>query len=127
MEGNGRVYPLGRPHRDAAFEYYLRLRRVKAFVESCPGQEVSLETAARVAGLEAKYFSAYFRRKTGLCFKDWLAGLRIEQAQLMMQTRDYSVTEVAFSVGYNDIRSFQRAFKKLTGMTPRTFRDRMRP
>ncbi len=113
--------------RRSAFDYYARLRRVKAYVEQCPGEDLSLSAAAEVAGLEAKYFSAYFRRKTGLCFSDWVARIRVAQAQAMMQARDYSVTEVAYSVGYKDVRTFQRAFKRLTGMTPRSFRARMRP
>lgn len=124
MGGNGPVQPAP---RDAAFNYYYRLQRVKALVESRPGEEVSLGAAAEAAGLEAKYFSAYFRRKTGLCFKDWLARVRIEQAKAMMRARDYSVAEVAYTVGYKDVRTFQRAFKRLTGITPRAFRARMRP
>lgn len=112
---------------EAAFVYYHRLRRVKEHVEQALADDISLESAARVAGLEAKYFSSYFRRKTGRCFKHWLAERRIEKAMHMMRACDYTIAQVAFSVGFRDLRTFERTFKKCTGITPRAYRDSVRP
>ncbi len=111
----------------AAFSYYARLARVKEYVDSHYTEEVTLTVAAGIAGLEPKYFSAFFRDKTGVCFSDWLRQLRVEKALDLMRARNYSITEVAFEVGFQDLRTFERAFKRVTTMTPREFKRSVRP
>lgn len=110
-----------------AFSYYDRLRKIEQYVNERYADKVSLETAARVAGLEEKYFSAFFHSKTGVCFKDWLAYIRVTRAMEMMKARDHSITTVAFTVGFQDLRTFERAFKRCTGLTPQAFKKTVRP
>ncbi len=111
----------------AAFLYYDRLRQVKEYVERHYADDLDLRCAARVAGLEVKYFSTYFHRRTGMCFRDWLARLRVAQAKKMIEVQDFSFTDIAYSVGFQDLRTFERAFKRCVGMTPRSFKNRVRP
>lgn len=110
-----------------AFEYYARLRKVKEHVESHISEDIPLREAARIAGIEEKYFSAFFHRKTGLCFKDWIAGVRVRRATEMMRARNYSITDVSMAVGFRDLRTFERAFKRRTGTTPQAFKSSVRP
>ena len=110
-----------------AFEYYRRIRKVKNHVEANYCSRVSLEGAASMAGLEKKYFSRFFKSKTGICFKDWVANVRIKKAQMMLMEQDYTVTETCFAVGFRDLRTFERTFKKHTGMTPSKFRASVAP
>lgn len=110
-----------------AFHYYARLRRLQTYVEKHYDECIRLADAARVAGLEEKYFSAFFRRTTGHTFHKWLIDFRIEKALALFRQENHQVTEVAFSVGFQDLRTFERAFKKRVGMTPREFRKTVRP
>ena len=109
------------------FEYYRRINRVKTHVETNYVSKVSLEDAANMAGLEKKYFSKFFKHKTGICFKNWVAGIRVEQAQAMMVKQNYTITETCFAVGFRDLRTFERTFKKHTGMTPSEFKASAAP
>lgn len=111
----------------AAFTYYERLRRIKQYVDGNSFEDVSLGTVARVAGLEKKYFSAFFRLKVGIGFKDWLTYLRIGRAMELLERQDQTITAVAFAVGFRDLGTFERAFKKATGMTPQVFKKSVRP
>ena len=111
----------------AAFSYYPRLRRVEQYVYQNYCENISLKTAARFAGLEEKYFSAYFHAKTGVCFKDWLTHVRVTRAIELMKDHDESITAVAFTVGFQDLRTFERVFKRSTGLTPRAFKRSARP
>lgn len=111
----------------AAFAYYARLERVRTYIEQNLSDRISLKTAARIAGLEEKYFSAFFRAKTGICFKQWLTRLRVSYAAEMMASRDHSITNVALAAGFQDLRTFERAFKQHFGMTPRAYKHRVRP
>ena len=116
-----------RARLSAAFVYYQRLQRVKDYVDRKYDEEISLTEAARIAGLEKKYFSTYFRQKTGVCFKDWVTEVRVSQAKAMMEVQNYNITEIGFAVGFRDLRTFERAFKRCTGMTPRDFKNSVRP
>ena len=110
-----------------AFRYYVRLARLRIWLERHYGGEVSLRIAAGVAGLNAKYFSKFFRDKTGVRFSEWVHTVRIEKATEMMRQSNHSITTVAFEVGFGDLRTFERVFKKRMGMTPREYRESVRP
>jgi YesN/AraC family two-component response regulator len=105
-----------------AFDYYPRLTNVRNYVNQHLSENFTLRDAAQIACLEEKYFSTFFHQKTGICFSHWLARLRIEEAKEIIKNKNTSITETAFNVGFRDIRSFERAFKRYTGVTPRGFK-----
>ncbi|MGH7489343.1 MAG: helix-turn-helix domain-containing protein, partial [bacterium] len=107
--------------------YYQPLERVREFVEKNLSEPISLRAAASAAGLEEKYFSAFFHRKTGVCFRDWLACRRVDRAIEILTLHDDTITSVAASVGFQDLRTFERAFKRLTGLTAREFKRSVAP
>lgn len=109
------------------FSYYPPLQRVREYVEQNLSEPISLREAAGAAGLEEKYFSAFFHRKTGVCFRDWLAGRRVDRAIEILTRRDDTITNVAASVGFQDLGTFERSFKRLTGLTPRAFKRSVAP
>lgn len=110
-----------------AFRCYVRLARVETWLHDNYAGPVSLAAAAGVAGLSTKYFSKLFRDRTGVRFSDWVRSVRIRRAMDRMRAGDCSVATVAIDVGFGDLRTFERVFKKQTGLTPRAYRDRVRP
>jgi AraC-like DNA-binding protein len=113
--------------RHEAFSYNARLERLERFVEKHYSEPLPLRTAARVAGLEETYFSRFFREKTGVRYRDWLSWVRITHAIELLKRRDLSMTETAFSVGFEHLGTFERACKKCTGLTPRAIKKTVRP
>lgn len=110
-----------------AFHYYPPLHRVKRYVDLHYSEPISLKTAAGAAGLESKYFSAFFHRKTGVCFSDWLASVRIARAVELIKAQERTITSTALAVGFRDLRTFERTFRRCLGMTPRAFKKSIRP
>ncbi len=108
------------------FDYYPRLKRLRQYVEQSYSEPIPLEKAAGIAALESTYFSSYFRAKVGITFTDWLRQVRVKKAVELMKARDFSITEVAYEVGFGDLRTFERAFKKHTQMTPIAFKNSAR-
>ena len=124
--GSPRVGDPSRINR-AAFDYYPQLRRVKRFVDENYSENLSLSRVARVAGLERSYFSTFFHSKTGVCYRDWLSHKRVMLAARRLAESDHSITSTAYSVGFNDLRTFERAFKKWFGQTPSAYKAQARP
>ena len=109
------------------FDYNPRLRKVKKFIDAHFSEPVSLERVSGVAGLERTYFSKFFREKTGVRFRDWLSAVRVKHAMDIMLARDARITEIAFEVGFRDLRTFERAVEKCTGLSPTVVKNRLRP
>jgi two-component system response regulator YesN len=112
---------------EASFSYYQRLERVRHFVEQNYAERISLADAAQVARMKPTAFSDFFRRKTGICFRDWLAAVRVNEAMELMSTNNLSVKELALEVGYRNLRSFQRVFLRFTGQSPIEYKHSVRP
>ncbi len=59
---------------------------------------------------------------------DWLhPDVRISKAMYLMQTTDLSLTQIAYEVGFVEMVTFERKFKKYTLMTPKEFKDSLSP
>ena len=61
-------------------------------------------------------------RDQGTTFRSLLTQVRKDLARFYIQNLDYSITEIAFLLGYADIRAFSRAFKSWFGQTPTELR-----
>ena len=112
---------------EEAFNYYPRLKRVQEFVEESYCEPLTLEDVAEVAAMEKTYFSSFFHQKIGVTFRVWLQYVRIKKALELLSTRDQSITDVAFAVGFGELSTFQKAFKRWTNLTPRDFKKINRP
>lgn len=53
---------------------------------------------------------------------DYLAGLRLEQARILLIQTNMKIREISSAVGYEDDHMFMRRFKKYTGKTPGQYR-----
>lgn len=84
--------------------------------------DLSLEQVADALHLSKYYLSHLFSQKMHMGFKDYLASLRISDACRLLQTSELPITEIAFHSGFSSPRSFNRAFLKYTGTTPREYR-----
>jgi YesN/AraC family two-component response regulator len=58
----------------------------------------------------------------GLPVQEYLIQFRINKAKEMLTHTYYNISEIAFSVGYNDYYAFIKSFKKKTGLTPKQYR-----
>lgn len=59
-------------------------------------------------------------------FPTLLNSLRIQEAKKLMETTDKNISEICFSVGYSNMVSFFRAFQKIEGVSPKSYRESTR-
>ena len=111
---------------EAVFFFCPRLAKIKKHFEDHFDEPFTLAQAAEIAALEKTYFSKVFKEKVGVSFVDWLARERVKRALLMLTDHDHRITDLAFAVGFADLRTFERAFKKCVGITPRQCKNVVR-
>ncbi len=99
-----------------------RIRYAQEFIRKNYNKSISLKDISREIFLSPKYFSRVFKEKTGKTFNEYKLSLRIETAKILLKKYSYTVSEIAFKVGYQDPESFMKMFKKFLGFTPSEYR-----
>ena len=89
------------------------------------GKPVTLRSYAGEMGMNTAYLSALFSRAVGIPFKTYLTDLRLEKAKVLLGDPNKAVSEVAAAVGYASENRFRSAFKKITGLSPKFWRETM--
>jgi two-component system response regulator YesN len=95
---------------------------VLTYLDEHYDKDVSLDTLADKLGITRSYLSTYFKEKTGVYFVDYVNSVRINKAKELLMNSDVKIQNAAAQVGYQNINSFNRMFKKFTGLTPSEFR-----
>jgi AraC-like DNA-binding protein len=93
-----------------------------SFLETNYSEKVTLRRAAQLCGLGPYQFSRAFKHEQGTTFREFLIIHRLSRAIRMLEHSDASVTEVAFSVGFNDLSYFARMFRRYLGVCPSDYR-----
>lgn len=88
-------------------------------------EPLSLEVLAQKFGVNHSYLSRTFAAKLSCGYLDYLHQLRIEHARRLLSETQNKIYDIAFESGFSDQRSFNRVFKKWTGITPREYRQSM--
>lgn len=91
--------------------------------ENYSNPELSLNMITEHLAISTSYFSAIFKAKTGSTFVEYLTHVRMEKAKQILAFTDRRAYEVAEDVGFSDPHYFSVAFKRVTGVTPKEYRD----
>lgn len=81
-----------------------------------------LGTLSRKLNFSLAYLSSRFKAETGITFTDYIKRIRVEQSCRLMENSDKKIIDIAASVGYSDIKFFNRVFKQHMGITPSEYR-----
>jgi transcriptional regulator GlxA family with amidase domain len=88
------------------------------------GRGVSLAAMAKAAGLERRTLLRRFASATGMSPIEYCRAVRIARARELLEGGDTSQKQIAQSLGYKDVASFARVFRKATGSAPGAYRKR---
>ena len=99
------------------------LLAMKYIRENCTKYDLSLDLVAKEFNITSTYLCRLLKQQTGVSYKEYLTGLRIEVARKLLQNRNVSVTDVCVRTGYTNVSHFIKVFQKYTGVTPAKYRD----
>ncbi len=99
-----------------------RMERVSKYIQDHYQNPITLSEISDVASMTEQSFSRWFRQTSGLTFVDYLMQLRTTVASNLLVNTNKAMTEVAAESGFNSSSSFNRAFLKIKGCSPREFR-----
>lgn len=103
-------------------EHNLLGQRIKNYIDSCYTQEISLGSIAQHLHISPYYLAHVFKDMTGYAPMQYIVRRRIGEAQTLLISTHYSVTQIASFVGYDNPSHFNQLFTKNVGMSPREYR-----
>jgi len=84
---------------------------------------ITVNELAKIERYNVTYYNDWFKQQTGVSPGTYLRRTRVEKAKELLENTDYSVTDIAVMVGYSSNSTFTRAFRSITGLTPKSYRE----
>ena len=86
-------------------------------------EKITLAQLAQLCKLCPAQFCVTFKRENGTTFQDFLLTHRIARARQLLGNTSLQITDVAYSVGFNDLSYFAKMFKRHVGLKPSAFQS----
>jgi len=88
--------------------------------------DLTTEHICKEFSCSKSYFSHNFKNYTGQTFREYLTNIRLNYAKQLLEHSDLSVTQISFSIGFNDSNYFSNIFKQKTGLSPLMYRKKQK-
>lgn len=108
--------------RDTKNDDYIK--KAVDYIHSEYMNSISVQKIADILSLERTYFSVLFKNKTGVSPKEYILNHRMNSAASLILENSVPVSVVATSVGYSDIFTFSKMFKKHFGVSPKNYKNK---
>ena len=110
-------------------EYYMQLdlsenqyvSKAIGTIKEHYAEKISIEGISEDLGVSASYLSRKFKEVTEQTFLDFLNKYRVQQAVMLLNTRQYRISEISEATGFTDYKHFCSVFKKYTLKSPTKF------
>lgn len=96
--------------------------KAQNYIESHFDEKLSVESLADTFALSRRNFIRKFKKATNNSPSEYIQRVKMEAAKKEFEQSLGNVSEVMYAVGYNDMKSFRKIFKKVTGLTPNGYR-----
>ncbi|MNH99505.1 putative response regulatory protein [compost metagenome] len=102
------------------------IRDVEGIIHKTYNQNLTIQQLAAEVFMSLGHLQTLFKKETGLTINDYITNVRLEKAQVLLKDPSIKIYEVAHQVGYQDTYYFTKIFKKMVGVNPIEYREKMR-
>ncbi|RTE11468.1 AraC family transcriptional regulator [Paenibacillus whitsoniae] len=95
-----------------------RIQKAIRYILSNLQSQIEVEELASIAGLTSAYFGTLFKKYMGASVKEYINRMKINNAENILLSGEFSVQEAAYKCGFEDIYYFSKLFKKIKGFPP---------
>ncbi|HRR94221.1 MAG TPA: AraC family transcriptional regulator [Bacteroidales bacterium] len=86
---------------------------------------ISLEEISRIAGMKPHSFSKVFKKHTGSGFVEFVNQVRTDRACYLLRESRAAIHDIAEECGFASLSNFNKQFRKIMGVSPRTYREQL--
>ncbi|MFC0214620.1 helix-turn-helix domain-containing protein [Paenibacillus chartarius] len=91
------------------------------------GEPLHLDELAKQFFISKSHLSRVFKEVTGFGFSEFVNIARIREAERLLRETDLGITQISETCGFENFSHFGKMFKKLSGVSPRAYRQAMKP
>ncbi|HJD23696.1 MAG TPA: AraC family transcriptional regulator [Firmicutes bacterium] len=99
-----------------------QLNAVLAYIDEHLDADLRLADLAAIVHVSPAYFSTLFKRFNGVSPVEYIVHKRVQRAIELIRTTPQNLTEIAMACGFNNGTNFYKAFRRVTGRTPASYR-----
>lgn len=103
----------------------LIISKVILYIEENYSNKITLQSIADKVFISPSYLSRLFKKHMGINLNEYILEYRMEKAKNYLKQARYNINEVANLVGYKDTKYFSSSFKKIIGLTPIEYRNKI--
>lgn len=100
--------------------------RILRYVSDHAFEDITLENASHALGISTSHLSHFFSEKLHVNFRRFVNTIRVSRARLLMRDTAYTLTMISDTCGYENMRTFRRAFEKEVGCLPSEYMTLLR-
>ena len=104
-------------------EMYRRLNEVKDYIDSCFNEDISLDDLSKIALMSPFHLLRQFKKNYHITPHQYLINRRLDRAKNSILYSSASMTDICFMIGFSDISSFSKLFKRRFGVSPQQYRS----
>ncbi len=112
----------GKPAASVSASAEEKVAHVEEFIRENYTSDLSREGLAAAVGLSSDHLSRAFNKVTGKRIDEYINELRVEEARRRLRETEETIISIAFDVGFENVRTFNKVFGKIAGMTPSEWR-----
>ena len=105
--------------------YSSLVRECMDYVDFHYMEQITLTSLAQQYFVSNTHLSALFKKEVNMNLKEYIQEVRLKHARLLLNTTQFPIQEIAANCGFLDVNYFTRVFKKVHGMSPREYRNKM--
>lgn len=105
-----------------SMETHSYIQKAVNYMEQYYAQPVTIPQIAEFVGVSPVYLTKLFKLSTGKTLSEYLNYYRTQRSLSMLTDSDETINAISEAVGYGDVRSYIRFFKKFYHMTPSEYR-----
>ena len=98
------------------------ISKIIGYINNNYFEDITLDGLSERFFISPYYLSRRFKKMCGMSFIDYLNNVRVKEAKKLLISTKMSVTEISDAVGYRSTTHFGRIFKKITALSPLTYR-----
>jgi AraC-like DNA-binding protein len=95
-----------------------RINKITRFIAMHYSDKLTVKDLAELVNLNKAYLGRLFKQQTGLSIDQYIIQIRVHNAEIMLQSGDYKVQEVAEHCGFSDVFHFYKSFRSIRGFSP---------
>ncbi|GGD78819.1 AraC family transcriptional regulator [Paenibacillus nasutitermitis] len=101
------------------------IREAMLYMEQHYERNIAISDVAEVVGISSGHLGRLFKAETGKPPLEYLTEYRLQQGKKLLLDASRSLQTISEAIGYNDVHTFIRYFKKYEGITPGEYRKKI--